>query len=347
MSTINYAARRRRPCRCFKVQPQPPDDRWIKTGKNIYELPRDKMTKDEKKSFKLKVKKLKSKKIIKSIMDDIIDNVAQNIKQTQYKLGPLKKTNESQGHGKPVETEVLCKIGFCPEKLKKYKQNEKYDGKKEDSPDNRNKSIKTTGKNAPDCGDIIRFLTSDNMDIIIICYKQEGDYKIFEKTITVNFDSIIKVIKEEFNGEEGFNEWIKDIKDYIQCVKDAPKKTRIKELPCKKTLEFPYFGVRPKTDQNRVQCELKLEKILPLLKEKKDYKTEVGAFIDGKPYTAKIYSPSRDRNSLTIDRMKKFAKSKGINGLGKRGGWSNMKKSEILSYIISKGYAEDEIKNFQ
>ena len=38
MSTINYAARRRRPCRCFKVQPQPPDDRWIKTGKNIYEL---------------------------------------------------------------------------------------------------------------------------------------------------------------------------------------------------------------------------------------------------------------------------------------------------------------------
>ena len=53
----------------------PPDDRWIKIGKNAYILPRDKMTKEEKKSLKLKVKKFKTKKIIKSIMDDLIDNV--------------------------------------------------------------------------------------------------------------------------------------------------------------------------------------------------------------------------------------------------------------------------------
>ena len=52
-----------------------PDDRWIKIGKNAYILPRDKMTKEEKKSLKLKVKKFKTKKIIKSIMNDLIDKV--------------------------------------------------------------------------------------------------------------------------------------------------------------------------------------------------------------------------------------------------------------------------------
>jgi hypothetical protein len=259
----------------------------------------------------------------------------------------LKKTNESQGHGKAWEIDIQEKGYGIKNPKEKYKSNAKYDIPAEDNLLNsKNVSVKTTGKNAIDCADIIRFLTSNNMDIIIICYKQEGDYKVVERTVTINFDSVVKVIKGEFNGEDGFNTWIQKIKDYIQRVKDAPKKTKIKELPCKKTLELSYFGIRPKTGQNRVQCELKLEKILPLLKEKEDYKTEVGAFIDGKPYTAKIYSPYRDRNSLTIDRMKKFAKSKEFNGPGKRGGWSNMNKSEILSYIISKGYSEDETKGF-
>jgi hypothetical protein len=53
----------------------PPDDRWIKIGKNEYILPRDKMTKEEKLNLTVKVKKFKTKKIIKSIMDDLIDNV--------------------------------------------------------------------------------------------------------------------------------------------------------------------------------------------------------------------------------------------------------------------------------
>lgn len=241
-------------------------------------------------------------------------------------------SSESQGHGKPWEIEYLCIFGFCPEKLKKYKQNEKYDGRKEDSPDNRNKSIKATGKNAPDCGDIKRFLTSDNMDIIIICYNQEGNYKLVVKTVTINFDSIMKVIKEEFNGEDGFNKWIKGIENYIQCVKDAPKKTKIKELPCKKKLELPYFGIRPKTSQNRVQCELKLEKILPLLKENEDYKIEHGAFINGKPYTDKIYSPPRKRNGINKKKLILFCKENGIKG------YSKYKKDELIKYIASKGY---------
>ena len=103
----------------------------------------------------------------------------------------LKCTNESQGHGKSWETDILCCMGFSHNILNNYKHNERYDGKKEHSPDNRNKSIKTTGKFAPDCGDILRCLYSENTDIVIICYNQEGNYKIVEKTIQINPNSPI------------------------------------------------------------------------------------------------------------------------------------------------------------
>jgi len=58
----------------------PPDNRWVTIDKNAYILPRDKMTKEEKNSLNVKVKKFKTKKIIKSIMDNIIDDVV--------KIGP-------------------------------------------------------------------------------------------------------------------------------------------------------------------------------------------------------------------------------------------------------------------
>ena len=60
----------------------PPNDRWIKIGKNAYILPRHKMTKEEKKSLNMKVKKLKTKKIIKSIMNNIIENLISNIQNS-------------------------------------------------------------------------------------------------------------------------------------------------------------------------------------------------------------------------------------------------------------------------
>jgi len=248
----------------------------------------------------------------------------------------LKSTNESQGHGKSWEIDILCCMGFSHNILNNYKHNERYDGKKEHSPDNRNKSIKTTGKFAPDCGDILRCLNSENTDMVIICYNQEGNYKIVEKTIQINMDSVINLIKNHFGNEEGYNKWSNEIKDYIQCVKDAPKKTKIKDLPCKKSLELPYFGIRPKTDQNRVQCELKLKFILPLLKKDDDYKIEGGAFINGKSYTSKILSSQRERNGITIKKLILFCKEKNIKG------YSKYNKDELLKFINDKGFTVPE-----
>jgi len=261
-----------------------------------------------------------------------ISNDSNNIKDSNIKDKnilenidkELKITTESQGHGKPYEVEVLCVIGFCKEKILSYPHGSRYDGKKIDSLDERNKSVKTTGKNAPDCGDIKNFLTSEEMDIIVICYKQEGNYKIVKKTYVINFDSIKKVIKDDLtdkydisDGDLRFEKWLQEIKKYIQIVIDVHEKTKITELNKiynKKTLELPYFGIRPKTSQNRVQCELKLEGqkgILEKLVKDKDYFEEEGAKIGDKSFTSKIFAERRSRDGVTIKSLRNYCEKNG------------------------------------
>ena len=209
----------------------------------------------------------------------------------------IESTSESQGHGKAVEVEILCNcFGYCKDTICRYKHTEKYDGLKEDSLDGRNKSIKMTGKNAPDCGDIIRFLESEEIDLIILKYEQRGDYKYITETVSIGFEVILEKIKKGIQEKygKGYNEWVNDIREYIKSVKDAPRNASIKELPNKRELELPYFGIRPKTSQNRVQCELKLKHLLPMLDDT-EYKIERGGEMNGKKYISKVLSPPRRR----------------------------------------------------
>ena len=282
--------------------------------------------------------------VVKKIVNDIIKKVI-NIKEE------LKTTTESQGHGKPFEIEVLCVIGFCKEKILSYPHGSRYDGKKVDSLDKRNKSVKTTGKNAPDCGDIKNFLTSEEMDIIIICYKQEGNYKIVKKTYVINFDSIKKVIKDDLadkyvdipDGDLRYEKWIKEIKKYVKIVIKAPKKTKISELNKiynKKKLELPYFGIRPKTDQNRVQCELKLigeNGILKKIEKGIDYFEEEGANIEGKTFISKIFAERRSRDGVTIKSLINYCEKNGKYNYPKK------KKAEIIEFVLE----EFNIENYE
>lgn len=61
----------------------PPDDRWVRCGVDAYELPRDKMTKEDKNSLNMKVKEFKNKKIIKSIMNDIIEKIEEKVEPSK------------------------------------------------------------------------------------------------------------------------------------------------------------------------------------------------------------------------------------------------------------------------
>ena len=89
----------------------PPDDRWVRMGKNCYILSRDKMTKQEKIEI-IRVKRFKTKKIIKSIMDDIIDNVV-NLNKTPKKIVRKCSNCGETGHDKrkcsnqTIETKVI------------------------------------------------------------------------------------------------------------------------------------------------------------------------------------------------------------------------------------------------
>ena len=53
----------------------PPDARSVKIGENADKLPRDEITKEEEKEEDMTIKELKTKRMIKSIMDDIIEAV--------------------------------------------------------------------------------------------------------------------------------------------------------------------------------------------------------------------------------------------------------------------------------
>ena len=83
----------------------PPDDRWVRIGKNAYNLPRDKMTKEEKKSLNMKVKKFKTKKIIKSIMNDIIDNIIEKSVPCSFEKLHTGSSIAKSGYN---EEELIC-----------------------------------------------------------------------------------------------------------------------------------------------------------------------------------------------------------------------------------------------
>lgn len=242
----------------------------------------------------------------------------------------------SQAHGKTWELPILMLFGLTIEIIKTYSNTSKYDANKEHTNNGRNLSIKATGKYAPDCGDIIRFLNSVYTDIVVINYKQEGEYKIVKNTIILKHESIIKLIINDLHKKKmTFKGWMSDIQHYIQIVKGVPKKTKIKDLPCKKSLELPYFGIRPKTDQNRVQCEVKLNKLIPLLNENEDYTISDGAILNGAEYPSKIKSSTRDRGGITIEKLKEYCRSHNIKGYTKN-------KQDLIQHIINTPHIQDD-----
>ena len=222
----------------------------------------------------------------------------------------------------------------------------------------KNISIKTTCSDTICCGKIGRFINDilpESKTIMIASKLVQINPKQKEvtKTCIINLPEIfikLKDNKEDF--EEYKLKFKKDVLDFENYIHNLPKGKisndyliKGKELENKYPDIFKLVTINIKVDskiQRRVQCSIDINKI-----NKDNIEEFEGAKVYDKKYCGIIYSPPRDRNILTIEVIRKFAKSKNIDGPGKRRGWSNMKKSEILSHIISKGYSEDEIKEFQ
>jgi hypothetical protein len=260
----------------------------------------------------IKVKKFKTKKKIKSIMDDIIDNVAQNINKEIISVkiignetNIIKKTNESQGHGKSWEIDIQEKIYDIENPKEKYKSNAKYDIPFVDNKlNNKNVSIKTSGSMSMDMADIRRLLNSENLDVVCVIYKQKGDIKEAIKTIVFDFDDFKEtLIKDLKNCNYTLEEWLKLIDEYVIYVKSLPKEyyPNSKNIPQKEREHLikkkplceglKYFNIAPKIDssQQRVQCSINLNKMII-----KKTVTEGGVLFD-KEYTKTMISSSRIR----------------------------------------------------
>ena len=210
-------------------------------------------------------------------------------------------TSESQGHGKAYEIEVQKRCyEMTDEELSTYKQCDKYDIRKEHNRISQtNVSIKTSSSLRIDCGDIIRFLNSENMELILIIYKQNDDIKIAIKTIVFNYDDFKKILHRDIESlcGESYEEWILKVRDYDSFVKQIPygkcedKSYKANKKPlCDK---IKYFNIAPKVDskkQRRVQCSIDLNKIPDLQLQEFE-----GGELYGKTYTKVVKSEKRKR----------------------------------------------------
>lgn len=273
----------------------PRDERWIWTSKNLYILPRSKMTDEEKKRNNENVKNIKIRKVMKNIMNGLIDNVCDTNECC------LVATSESQGHGKAWEKDIQKRcFGMTDEELCSYKRNDPHDIRSEhnrcEDCNGTNVSIKTTGSDAIECADIERFLGSDNLDMVCLQYNQkDGHIKEAYKTIFFSVDELLKILKDDVGGLEDYKN---KIKEYVVIVKGSPKGATTKDLSIdKRQYETDYFKIHAMPSQKRVQATIKVTKIKLKLKSYQEFGG--GELFDSK-YTKQIRSGKRNRHAKSI-----------------------------------------------
>ena len=300
-----------------------------------------------------------------NIMNNInnISNIS-NISNIYNKCKPLYTTSESQGHGKAFEKEIQDKIfELSNVQIESYKSNAIYDIPKEGNNYkndkniiyNKNISIKTTGNNSVYCGDIKRFLESDNLTMIIIKYKQSGNYKIVDKTIIITHDDIMNIIKTQLKTNNiEYNNWKNHVNNLTENVKkiqhgkvlecDKNYKSIAKELS--RNLDFSINCKVDSDKQRRVQCSINIDKC----KNLDSYKAFDGAMIYDKKYNNMIFSPPRNRNGLTIPKLKELCKTHSIWKKNNRVLYyetikvSDLKKDHLKKYVQEK--IPEELKKY-
>lgn len=129
-----------------------------------------------------------------------------------------------------------------------------------------NGSIKSTGKSTVDCADILKRMSQTNYTLIVGCYDQRGDDKIFHTEYKFYIE------EKDYDTLWGSMEYC-DVENFVSFVKNIPRgresqKNTLNErnilqeqLQCKRAL----MTVNPKVDsdkQRRVQCSFKLDEMI-------------------------------------------------------------------------------------
>ena len=150
-------------------------------------------------------------------------------------------------------------------------------------------SIKTTSGNKIDCGDILRRRQETDYNLVVGCYSQVGDNKVFYSEYTF-------YIRPEHEhilwGRMNYNQ-LAEYVDYIKNIpagREAQQETKTERTVLKNCIEDKnaLVKINPKVDskkQRRVQCSVKMS---DLIKARIPYKQTV--------IRETVHSPSRKFN---------------------------------------------------
>ena len=150
-------------------------------------------------------------------------------------------------------------------------------------------SIKTSKGNTVDCGDILRRRQETDYNLVVGCYSQVGDNKVFYSEYTFyirpEHESILW-------GRMNYNQ-LAEYVDYIKNIpagREAQQETKTERTVLKNCVEDKkaLFKIHPKVDskkQRRVQCSVKMS---DLIKARIPYKQTL--------IRETVHSPSRQFN---------------------------------------------------
>ena len=144
-------------------------------------------------------------------------------------------------------------------------------------------SIKTTGSNSVNCGDLLRRRLETDYNLVVGVYEQCGENKVFhtEYTFYIRPEHEQKLWGSmSYDQLKEYDDFIKSIPYGAELATKAERASRKKSISDKDAL----FTINPKanTQQRRVQCTLKIKQMIKA----------------GIPHTARaireeVYSPKR------------------------------------------------------
>ena len=150
-------------------------------------------------------------------------------------------------------------------------------------------SIKTSKGNTVDCGDILRRRQETDYNLVVGCYSQVGDNKVFYSEYTFY---IRPEHEQKLWGKMNYNQ-LAEYVDYIKNIpagREAQQETKTERTVLKNCIEDKnaLFKIHPKVDskkQRRVQCSVKMS---DLIKARIPYKQTL--------IRETVHSPSRQFN---------------------------------------------------
>ena len=237
---------------------------------------------------------------------------------------------ESQAHGSTFEN-IIRTIGF---NLPKQKNNTNIH---DIITDIEHISVKSTGCESIDCGDIMRFFSYNHdekhINIVIIQYIQKDDKKVVKNIIEISYtDDLRNYLFGTITKYE--------LMEYNDLVKSIPKGNNTDKhyLYKKYSLEKNnkmIIKISPKVDshaQRRVQCSFNISDIPDrFIKYNSLTETNTPNTFRCKPLPEYIVSLSRSRGGITIDRLKDLCKKNAIRG------YSKYNKQGLIDLLIKNG----------